>query len=304
MSTTTTTPPEDPTGEYPAIAERAPRVSVAFGGATHAGRVRPKNEDQFLIAKLAKSMRICASSLNESETTRFSDEEGYLMIVADGMGGVAGGQEASAMAVRTVERFVLDVIQWFLHREGQEQEALRAELRQALQRADREIVERADLEPRLNGMGTTLTLSYSVGGDLFLAHAGDSRGYLFHDGRLERVTSDHTLVQLLIDEGAISEEDAREHPRRHVITNVVGGPDEGVRVEIHRRSLRDGDVLLLCTDGLTSELTDTEIARLISENPDPGQCAQRLIDAALAEGARDNVTVALARYSISSNQSA
>ena len=221
---------------FPSISELPARVTVAFGGATHVGRVRENNEDQYLIAKLAKSMRICFSSLDESETTRFSDEEGYLMIVADGMGGMAGGQEASAMAVRTVESFVLDAIKWFLHREGNEQDTLLAELRQALQRADHEIVERADLEPRLNGMGTTLTMSYSVGTDLFVAHAGDSRAYLLRDGQLERVTSDHTLVQLLVDHGAITPEDARAHPRRHVITNVVGGPSAGVHVEIHRRS--------------------------------------------------------------------
>jgi protein phosphatase len=290
---------EDPTGEFPSVSERPVRVTVAFGGATHAGRVREKNEDQYLVAKLAKSMRICASSLSESETTRFSDEEGYLMIVADGMGGVAGGQEASAMAVRTVEAFVLDAIKWFLHTEGREQDTLLAELRHALQRADHEIVERADAEPRLNGMGTTLTLSFSVGTDLFVAHAGDSRAYLFRDGHLERLTSDHTLVQLLVDHGAITPEDAREHPRRHVITNVVGGPSAGVHVEIHRRSLADGDVLLLCTDGLTEELTEAEIAQVITESPDTDETAHLLVDAALEGAARDNVTVAVAKYSVS-----
>jgi serine/threonine protein phosphatase PrpC len=289
---------EDPTAEFPSNSQRPARVTVAFGGGTHTGLVRKKNEDQYLIAKLAKSMRICASSLSESQTTRFSDEEGYLMIVADGMGGVAGGQEASAMAVRTVETFVLDAIKWFLHREGHEQNTLLAELRQALQRADHEIVERADAEPRLTGMGTTLTMSYSVGTDLFLAHAGDSRAYLFHDGHLERLTSDHTLVQLLVDHGAITPEDARAHPRRHVITNVVGGPNAGVDVEIHRRSLADGDTLLLCTDGLTDELTEPAITRLLTECPDPVESARRLVNAALAEGARDNVTVAVARYSV------
>jgi len=288
----------DPTAEYHTINERPTRVAVAFGGGTHVGRVREKNEDQYLIAKLAKSMRICSSSLNESETTRFSDEEGYMMIVADGMGGMAGGQEASAMAVRSVETFVLDAIKWFLHREGNDQNTLLAELRLALQRADHEIVERADLEPRLNGMGTTLTLSYSVGTDLFVAHAGDSRAYLLRGGRLERLTSDHTLVQLLVDHGAIKPEDAQAHPRRHVITNVVGGPSAGVHVEIHRRSLADGDILLLCTDGLTDELTEGAITDLLSGCPDPEEAANRLIDAALLKGARDNVTLALARYSI------
>ncbi len=138
---------DDPTAECSIIPERRPWVHVAFGGGTHPGHVRPRNEDQYLIAKLAKSMRICASSLPESERTRFSDEEGYLLIVADGMGGSAGGQEASTMAVQTVESFVLDVIKWFLHREGHDQNALVDELRLALQRADSDVLTRADADP-------------------------------------------------------------------------------------------------------------------------------------------------------------
>ena len=112
---------DDPTADFPTIPQRLVRMHVITAGGTHPGWVRERNEDQFLIAKLAKSMRICASSLPESETTRFSDEEGYLMIVADGMGGSAGGVEASSMAVRTVESFVLDAVKWFLHGKGSEQ---------------------------------------------------------------------------------------------------------------------------------------------------------------------------------------
>ena len=205
------------------------------GPTLDAGKVRERNEDQFLIAKLAKSMRICGSSLPEPRATRFSDEEGYLMVVADGMGGVAGGEEASAMAVRTVESFVLDAIKWFLHREGSEQNTLVGELRQALERADHSVVERAEADPRLNGMGTTLTMGYSVGTDLFVAHAGDSRAYLFAAGQLERITSDHTLVQMLVDGGASPPKMHASIPARHVVTNVVGGPRLGVHVEIDRR---------------------------------------------------------------------
>ena len=124
-------------------------MSVAFGARTDTGKVRERNEDHFLIAKLAKSMRICGSSLAEPQITRFSDEEGYLMIVADGMGGVAGGEEAIAMAVRSVESFVLDAIKWFLHRDGSEQNVLVGELKQALERADRSVVERAEADPKL-----------------------------------------------------------------------------------------------------------------------------------------------------------
>ena len=186
------------------------------------------------------------------------------------------------MAVQTVESFVLDVIKWFLHREGQEQNALVDELRLALQRADSDVLARADADPKLYGMGTTLTMAYSVGTDLFVAHAGDSRAYLYRAGRLERITSDHTLVQVLVDAGAIAPEDAREHPRRHVVTNVVGGPNVGVQVEVHRRSLTDGDILLLCTDGLTEYVPDPEIAEILAQFEDPEQVAHRLIDVVLS----------------------
>ena len=292
-------PKDDPTGEFPMPnARRAHRVSVAFGARTDPGKVRERNEDHFLIAKLAKSMRICGSSLPEPQITRFSDEEGYLMIVADGMGGVAGGEEASAMAVRSVESFVLDAIKWFLHRDGSEQNVLVGELKQALERADRSVVERAAADPKLYGMGTTLTMGYSVGTDLFVAHAGDSRAYLFRDGKLERITSDHTLVQTLVDCGVISPEDAREHPRRHIVTNVLGGPSRGVEVEIKRREIIDGDLLLLCTDGLTEALDEPEIARLLGQSLDPEASAHELVDAALSREARDNVTVVLAKYRV------
>jgi protein phosphatase len=289
---------DDPTGEHPVISSRRPRVNVSFSARTDPGKTRERNEDQYLVAKLAKSMRIWRSSLPEPELTRYSDEEGYLVIVADGMGGVAGGQEASAVAVRTVEAFVLDAIKWFLHREGHEQNALFGELRQALERADRTVVERAEADPRLSGMGTTLTMGYSVGTDLFVAHAGDSRAYLFRDGRLELITSDHTLVQMLVDGGAITSEAARLHPSRHVVTNVVGGPSQGVEVEIHRHELVDGDLLLLCTDGLTEELEETEIVSVLNKASNVDRVADDLVNAALMREANDNVTVVLARYSV------
>ena len=108
---------------------RPPRIEVEIAAKTDPGKARDNNEDQFLVAKLAKSMRVCASSLPDAEETRFSDEEGHLMIVADGMGGAAAGEEASAIAVRTVESFVLETVKWFLHHGRAEEGATIAELR-------------------------------------------------------------------------------------------------------------------------------------------------------------------------------
>ena len=226
---------DDSTGEHHAIADsHPPRVAIKFGALTDTGKVRGNNEDHFLVARLSKSMQVCKTSLPGEGKTQFSEEEGYLIVVADGMGGAAAGERASALAVESVESFVLNTLKWFLHLSGHDEHALLAELRQSLERADRTVIERARSNPAFHGMGTTLTMAYSVATDLYIVHAGDSRAYLFRDGELEQLTSDHTLVQALIDGGAISPEDAKRHHRRNVVTNVIGGPREGVFAEIHK----------------------------------------------------------------------
>jgi len=272
------------------------QVRLTFGARTDCGKHRENNEDHFLVARLAKSMQVCKSSLPDDGTYRFADEEGYLMVVADGMGGAAGGERASALAVGSLEKFVLNTFKWFLHLGGHDQSALFEQLRQGLARADHNVVARALADPTLYGMGTTLTMAYSVGPDLFLAHAGDSRAYLFHDGTLEQVTRDHTLVQVLVQSGGLSADQARHDKRRNVVTNVIGGPNEGVHAEIHRLLLAGGDVLLLCSDGLSEPVDDEAIAEVLAQTPDPEVACNRLVDLALERGGPDNVTAIVARY--------
>lgn len=287
----------DETGDFPPVSNRPPRVSVEVGAHTHRGMVRENNEDNYLVAKLAKSMRICRTSLSEDWSTRFSDEEGYLLVVADGMGGMAGGEKASQLAVETIEGFVLNVVKWFLHF-NDDQASLIGELKHAFQRADSNVMERARQDPRLWGMGTTLTMAYSVGSDLFVVHAGDTRAYLLHSGELRQLTNDHTLVNLLVQGGTITAEAARTHSRRNVVTNVIGGPSEGVHTEIHKVDVADGDVLLLCSDGLTEPVRDDQIAQVLKDHIDPDAASRKLIDLALQGGAPDNVTAVVARYSV------
>jgi len=275
---------------------RSRRVRLSFGAQTHPGKKRENNEDHFLVARLAKSMQVCKSSLPDDGECYFSDEEAYLLVVADGMGGAAAGERASALAVGSLETFVLNTFKWFLHLGGREQSVLFEELRKGIERADRSVFERAQADPRLVGMGTTVTMAYSVGTDLFIAHAGDTRAYLFHEGTLDQVTHDHTLVQLLINSGGISPEQARRDARRNIVTNVIGGPSEGVQAEIHRLHVSDGDVLLICSDGLSEPVGDPAIAETLSRTPDPEAAAARLIELALDRGGPDNVTVILARY--------
>jgi len=265
---------------------------------SHPGKVRENNEDQFLVARLAKSMQVFKTGLPDAGTTYFSEEDGYLMIVADGMGGAAAGERASALAVRTVEEFVLNTLKWFLHLEGKEEHVLFHELREGLDRADRAIIERARRDRALRGMGTTLTMAYSVARDLFIVHAGDSRAYLFHDGELQQLTDDHTIAQVLVDTGKIAPEEARHHRMRHVVTNVLGGPEAGVHASIRKLSVDDGDTLLLCSDGLTEPVKDDEIAAVLGRASSPDEAASDLVHLALERGAPDNVTVVVARYQL------
>jgi len=272
------------------------RVRVRTAAASDKGKVRTNNEDHYLVARLAKSMQICHSNLDHAEQMRFSDEDGYLLVVADGMGGAAAGEKASAVALASVEQFTLNTLKWFLHLGGTDESVLKAELRQGLERADRAVVSLAEQDARLAGMGTTLTMAYSVGFDLYIVHAGDSRAYLFRDGSLDQVTSDHTLVQLLVSGGVLSPEDAKTHKRRNIVTNVIGGPNPGVHAEIHKIRLVEGDMLLLCTDGLTEPVPDETIAEVMAASDDPEVVARGLVDQALEHGAPDNVTVVVARY--------
>ncbi len=281
-------------GEAPCLPLAPDRLVCS--GLSHAGKVRQNNEDHYLVAKLAKSMKITETNLGHSGETRFSDEDGYLLVVADGMGGAAAGERASALAVLSVEQFTLNTLKWFFHLGGAGESVLLDELRRSVEEADRSVTDEAEADYHLSGMGTTLTVGYCVGPHLYVVHAGDSRAYLFREDQLEQITSDHTLVQLLVDNGMITPEDARTHARRNVVTNVVGGPRPGVHAEIHKVCLLDGDLLLLCSDGLTEAVPDAEIAEILAGPDDPQGLAHRLVDRALDHGAPDNVTVVVARY--------
>jgi protein phosphatase len=273
------------------------RVRIACGALSDQGKVRSNNEDRFLVARLAKSMEIYRSNLETEGETRYSDEDGYLMVVADGMGGAAAGERASSLAVESVESFALDRLKWFLHH-GPDENRLFEELRRGMEQADAAVSREADANFQLAGMGTTLTMGFVLGRDLYIVHAGDSRAYLMRDGELQRLTQDHTLVQLLVDGGVISPEDAKHHARRNVVTNVVGGPSPGVHAEIRKVELRDGDIILLCSDGLTEPVSDNAIAEILGSVAEPEDAARALIDRALEAGAPDNVTAIVARFEV------
>jgi protein phosphatase len=202
--------------------------------------------------------------------------------VADGMGGARAGEVASQLAIETFEQG--------LPESGSSEELLAERVREA----NRAIYDKAATEPELQGMGTTLTAAYLDDAHLSIAHVGDSRAYLFRDGELQRLTQDHSLVDELVRRGKLTEEQAAEHPQRSIITRALGiEPD--VEVDTWSYPVRAGDVLLLCSDGLTSMISDNRMAEVLGAAPSLERAAGELIGEANEAGGRDNITVVLFR---------
>jgi protein phosphatase len=273
------------------------RWVVQTFGQTDRGQVRPANEDQFLIARLTKALQVQQTSLHQSRL-QYGEEQGHLFLVADGMGGHQGGEQASRLAVSAIEQFMLNTFKWFFQLKGSEQQSVLTEFQEALQQTDARIFREAQRNPALWGMGTTLTMAYSLDSELFVVHVGDSRCYLYRGGRLHQLTRDHTLVQELVSRGHIAPEEASQHRLRHVIVNVVGGTEQGVKPEVHKVHLETGDVMLLCSDGLTEMVPDEEVAAVLQAEADPERASERLVALANEKGGKDNVTVVVARYAL------
>ena len=278
------------------VASRRPLAAKSHGQ-TDKGKARDSNEDQFLIATLNKALQILQTSRGEPEV-QFGGPQGYLFIVADGVGGNVAGERASSLAVHSIEKFALDTLNWCSQlRPGAEGGGLLAEFQTALAQANDRLIREADRRPELRGMATTLTLAYVLHRDLFVAHVGDSRCYLLRNNMLYRLTRDHTLVAEMVRRGLLKPEEVSHHAYRHVVTNVVGGDDPGLQVEVHKLRLEEGDSLLLCSDGLTEMVPEEEILVLLTaDQRDPAAACDRLVKRALEKGGKDNVTVVVARF--------
>lgn len=287
--------PDTETHLTPAAPPGPPPCSVRSYGLTDPGRVRPSNEDHFVIAELARTMTVRRTSFPQAEA-QYSNYRGHLFLVADGMGGHRAGEVASELSAVTVEAFLLNTLHRFFHLKAADEQGVLQEFQGAQLRADARLFEEAARHPELAGMGTTLTLAFAADWRLFVAHAGDSRGYVFAGGELHRITQDHTLVTELVRRGALSPAEAARHPRRNVVTNVLGGHEPGVRVELHTLALEPGDVLLLCSDGLTEMVREDRIAAVLGDERDPRAACERLVAAANAAGGKDNITAVVGAF--------
>jgi PPM family protein phosphatase len=295
MSTSAAPTTPSTTFSSPETSAPAPHLSVHSFGLTDRGRVRPANEDHFLIADMAKAMHVWQSSRPQPET-QFGEERGFLFVVADGMGGHQAGERASSLAVETIEDFMLNTFKWFFHLQGPEEHNALTEFQTALRKADERVYDKAMHRPELYGMGTTLTMAYALNTDLYVVHVGDSRCYLTRDRRLYRLTHDHTLTGELVRRGHLDPKEAVHHHLRHVVTNAVGGNKLGVEVEAQKVTLEPGDVLVLCSDGLTEMVPEQCILSILLEQANPQLACARLVGEANESGGKDNITVIVARF--------
>jgi protein phosphatase len=277
----------------------APKPSRPFFvrsfGLTEVGRVRPGNEDHFAVVELARNICVHHTSVPQAKT-QYSSLRGHVFLVADGMGGHQAGEVASALTVITIEGFLLNTLKRFFQLKASEEHSVMKEFQCALIEADARLFAEASHHPDLIGMGTTLTMAFAVDWKLFVAHAGDSRCYLFSGGKLQQLTEDHTRVAEMVRIGALSPQEASRHPYRHVVTNILGGNQPGVHVEMHALELEPGDTVLLCSDGLTEMLANDRIAAILQEEQEPQGACRRLVSEANKQGGKDNITAIVAHF--------
>jgi protein phosphatase len=289
----------DPTPRAPALGQSSALVEVDIAALSHPGKVRPNNEDNYLVIKFGRFLETLLTSLPEGAVPREFGDTGYGMVVADGMGGMAAGEVASRLAITLLLHLVMDTPDWIMRRDESDTEEV---IRRAVRRfgaVNEAIIEQARRHPWLEGMGTTMTMAASLGADLIIGHVGDSPVYLGRGGKLMRLTRDHTVAQEMADHGLMSIEEVPAR-FRHVLTHAIGMQETGGDPEIGRFRLSGGDRLLLCTDGLTDMLDDAAIAQELERGETSAAACQALVDRALERGGKDNVTVVVARYDIPS----
>lgn len=263
-------------------------VRVSVFGKTDPGRSRDHNEDTFLVADLSTGN----ASLQPDVRRHEIGERGSLFMVADGMGGAAAGELASAMAADLIYRHMATA--WAADAANSpDQFAYR--MREAVELANGQIYSYAREHPEVRGMGTTVTAAGVFGSDLYLTQIGDSRAYLVRGAEAVQLTKDQSLMQRLVDAGELTQDEAAQSERRNIILQALG-PDPRVKVDLTQQSIRRGDTLILCSDGLSGLVRPEEFARMAGEHADLPALCSALIDLANARGGPDNITVVAARF--------
>ncbi|HEV8382047.1 MAG TPA: Stp1/IreP family PP2C-type Ser/Thr phosphatase [Gemmatimonadales bacterium] len=263
-------------------------IRVEVFAKTDQGRTRDHNEDRFLVADLTRK----TASLQPDVRQHDIGPRGTLFVVADGMGGAAAGELASEMATDAIYAHLLKT--WNAGDEATPQR-FAYRLKEAVEVANASIHAHAKAHPEVRGMGTTTTAAGVLNDHLYLTQVGDSRAYLIRGGQAHQITKDQSLMQRLVEAGELTEEEAAQSERRNIILQALG-PDPKVKVDLTHQEVRRGDVLVLCSDGLSGQVKKDEIAQIVSTTPNLSAACDKLITLANERGGPDNITVVIARF--------
>jgi len=263
-------------------------VVVHVFGRTDVGQMREHNEDAFVVADLTRGN----ATLQPEVRSHAIGDRGSLFMVADGMGGAAAGEIASAMAIEAVLRELSEAL---ASGEAPTEDAFATAIKRATATANAEIHAFALEHPEFRGMGTTATVAGVLGDTVYVAQVGDSRAYLVRGGVAQQITKDQSLMQKLVEAGELTPEEAEQSERRNIILQALG-PEPAIKVDLTSQQLRRGDVLVLCSDGLSGQVKTEDIGRVVTEEPDLVAACKRLIDLANQAGGPDNITVIAARF--------
>ncbi len=262
-------------------------------GLTHAGSVRSSNQDHFLICSLRRQVHILRTSLPDGTRWPAAERLAFLAMVADGVGGSAQGEEASRLAVEGVTEYVAQSMKAYYAADSSAEQDFAQALHDAAMRTHERVVERAKDNPGGRNMATTLTLFLGVWPKAYLLQIGDSRCYLMRDGVLTQITRDQTMAQELVDQGVLTRDDAPRTRWAHVLSSAIGG-HQTAPVVTEFESVW-GQVILLCSDGLTKHVSDERIRERLRAMTSAKQVCEQLLADALADGGSDNITILVGR---------
>jgi len=270
-------------------------VEVEFGAQSRRGEARSANDDHYLVLRLGRNEEVLMTSLPEGEVPQRFDEYGYGMVIADGLGGA--GETASRLAISTLVHLAIYFGKWNVRVDEPIAEEMMDRARRFYRSVDSLLAEASHFSPRR--LETTMTAVYTAGSDLFFAHVGHSRAYLLRDGQLMQLTQDQTVGRERQRKPTIVDVTTHARDLHHLVTQTLGGyGSTAPRINIERCGLLDGDVVLLCTNGLTDTADDTQIANSLRLYGTPDDQCRALVDLAVNSGSRDDVTVVVAHYRI------
>ncbi len=288
------TEPTPPSGSAAVASPPKPRdEDLDFYGCTHQGLVRKQNEDNFLLTSLHKTMKVISTSLPNPELLELPSQRlASFSMVADGVGGHAGGEVASRAALEAMASYVTNAMECFYRADPSHECVFVDALREAAMQSHAAVKRQGEASGGMAGMSTTLTLAIGVWPMLYILQVGDSRIYRLREGALEQLTRDQTVAQDLVDQGILPRANVFRSPFAHVLSSSIGGQTNPVVTGLQ---LASGDVHLLCTDGLTKHVSDERIRERLSTLTSSEQVCKALVQDALDGGGSDNVTVVVLR---------